>query len=367
MVNPDRNLYDPPYDDALLYDNEIEPERQRGRPLIVLLGVVVLAAFAGVIWVAYNQGVKQGQRATSVPVLNAESSPTKIDGTQVAQVPASSPASDKSYERLWGDSNEPAGQETVLPAPEQPRAVPTAQDVAANTVKNPEVPTGSAGGPFEKKLVDPGLDPTINNAGAMAQGAPVAPAEPGINSPNLSQSVHSNGDPVNQGPSRSSQSPVEMVTRAPAVVAVAPAPASTPVKVAAPKAPVLPKAVAKPPVPVEAGPTPIVPSSEAPSIAEAAPESAPVEQPKPVTSGGKATIQLGSFPSDADAAAAWARVKSSNQSLLGAYDPQIVSAKIDGKGTWFRLRVGGFSDKSAAKDVCQQLQAAGQACILVGK
>ena len=49
MVNPDRNLYDPPYDDALLYDNELEPERPRSRPLVVLLGFVVLAAFNKVI------------------------------------------------------------------------------------------------------------------------------------------------------------------------------------------------------------------------------------------------------------------------------------------------------------------------------
>ena len=33
----------------------------------------------------------------------------------------------------------------------------------------------------------------------------------------------------------------------------------------------------------------------------------------------------------------------------------------------YRLRVGGFADKSAAKGVCQQLSAAGQACILAGK
>jgi hypothetical protein len=55
MVNPDRNLYDPPYDDALLYDNEMEPERPRSRSLVVMLAFVVLAAFAGVVWVAYNR------------------------------------------------------------------------------------------------------------------------------------------------------------------------------------------------------------------------------------------------------------------------------------------------------------------------
>jgi len=46
MVKPDRELYEPPYDDALMYDTVEEPQGPRGRPLIVLLGIVVLAAFA---------------------------------------------------------------------------------------------------------------------------------------------------------------------------------------------------------------------------------------------------------------------------------------------------------------------------------
>jgi cell division protein FtsN len=52
---------------------------------------------------------------------------------------------------------------------------------------------------------------------------------------------------------------------------------------------------------------------------------------------------------------------------LGSYSPSIKPAEIPGKGTWYRLRVGGFADKAAAADVCQQLAAAGQACIVAVK
>src|SRR6185312_5833765 len=102
MVKPDRELYEPPYDDALMYDTVEEPQGPRGRPLIVLLGFVVLAAFAGVVWVAYNQGVKEGQRTVNPPILSAETGPTRITPT-TETVPAPT-APDKSLERLSSDS-----------------------------------------------------------------------------------------------------------------------------------------------------------------------------------------------------------------------------------------------------------------------
>ena len=117
MVNPDRNLYEPPYDDALLYDTDLEPERPRSRPLVVLLGIVVLAAFAGVVWVAYNQGVKQGQNG--LPVLTADAGPTRIVPDPATASPAIDPAPAKSYDRLMSSDPE-HDQVNMLPKPEQP-------------------------------------------------------------------------------------------------------------------------------------------------------------------------------------------------------------------------------------------------------
>ena len=78
-------------------------------------------------------------------------------------------------------------------------------------------------------------------------------------------------------------------------------------------------------------------------------------------------IQLGSFPNASLAAAAWSKIKSSNQDLLADHSPAIKPAEIPGKGTWYRLRVGGFADKAEAQTACQQLQNAGQACIIAAK
>jgi hypothetical protein len=174
MVNPDRNLYDPPYDDALLYDNEMEPERPRSRSLVVMLAFVVLAAFAGVVWVAYNQGVQQGQRGINPPLLSADAGPTRIEPDQTA-IPTANPAPEKSYERLWASNGDhPAGQDTAAPGTEQPRndaiaqgSIPSTQDVATAAPLpkqvNPWDNKQGQGGEYKPALVDPKLGAPSTN------------------------------------------------------------------------------------------------------------------------------------------------------------------------------------------------------------
>ncbi|MFM9862990.1 MAG: hypothetical protein ACKVRO_05235, partial [Micropepsaceae bacterium] len=160
MVNPDRNLYEPPYDDALLYDTDLEPERPRSRPLVVLLGIVVLAAFAGVVWVAYNQGVKQGQNG--LPILTADAGPTRIIPDPATASPAIDPAPAKSYDRLMTSEPE-TDQVNMLPKPEQPKTAPSPQDLA---VAPTETGTG-VGGKYGIKATDfdapVGMDTTVGS------------------------------------------------------------------------------------------------------------------------------------------------------------------------------------------------------------
>jgi cell division protein FtsN len=316
MVNPDRNLYEPPYDDALLYDTDLEPERPRSRPLVVLLGIVVLAAFAGVVWVAYNQGVKQGQNG--LPVLTADAGPTRIVPDPATASPAIDPAPAKSYDRLM--SSEPEGdQVNMLPKPEQPKTTPSPQDLAAVTPPAGAVADEAIGGKFGTKAsdfdapLDPGMDPTV---GAIS-GAPGAS---------------------------------EDITAAlpPRDAATKPAPtALTPAK------PIQPKAVATP------APAPV---PEKPAPAGLAP---PASEPAAAPSG--VMIQLGSFPNSTLAASAWSKIKSANQDLFADHRASFNRAEIPGKGIWYRLRVGGFADKAAAKAACEQLAATGQACIIAAK
>lgn len=325
MVNPDRNLYDPPYDDALLYDTEMEPERPRSRSLVVMLAFVVLAAFAGVVWVAYNQGVQQGQRGINPPLLSADAGPTRIEPDQ-STVPVANPAPEKSYERLWASNGDrPAGQDNVTPGAEQPRndtisegTVPSTQEVATAA---PPVTSAPAA---PKQVNTWATEPA--RGGPLKDGPPVDPKMP--NSVELTGEV-GDGSTSGLGEVNLTQVPRETFARTPK----------------APKA---------------ASPV----SAPATQVVDAAP-AAPAEAP--AASAGKVSIQLGSFPTDALAAAHWSKVFGANQAILGPYSPKFVSAEIPGKGTWFRLRVGGFADKSEAKAVCDKLIATGQACILAGK
>lgn len=352
MVNPDRNLYEPPYDDALLYESDLEPERPRSRPLVVLLGIVVLAAFAGVVWVAYNQGVKHGQVGT--PILTADSGPTRIPGEAEA---TADPAPDKSYDRLFGDT--PEQTETVLPPAEQPRAVASAEDASA--AEDPTETPGAKGGPPAKLATDippPSADPRMDSATGVSGSPSLSSGSP--------KSITSSAPPSTSSEDiTEALPPVELTTPPPAVV-----------KPAAPK--VVALAPAKP-APAQPAPTvtmPIAPPPAAVVKTPPAPVPAPVEYvasalppapESPAAASSGTMIQLGSFPSDKLAAAAWSKIKSSNQGLLGDYRPTIKSAEIEGKGTWYRLRVGGFADKAAAANVCEQLKATGQACIIASK
>ncbi len=316
MVNPDRNLYEPPYDDALLYDTDLEPERPRSRPLVVLLGIVVLAAFAGVVWVAYNQGVKQGQNG--LPILTADAGPTRIVPDPATASPAIDPAPAKSYDRLMSSDPE-NDQVNMLPKPEQPKTTPSPQDLAVA----PPTATEGTGGKFGIKAtdfdapVDPGMDTHVGSI----SGAP-----------QTSEDITASLPP--RGPAKPVQTALAPSKPVPAKEVIAPA-----------------KPVAAKPAPVEIAPPP-ADTTEVPAAT-------------PAPSG--VMIQLGSFPNAELAASAWSKIKSANQDLLADHSPKFNKAEIPGKGTWYRLRVGGFSDKAEAQTACQQLTTAGQACIIAAK
>ena len=105
-----------------------------------ILMIALLAAFAGVVWVAYNQGVQMGQRGVNPPVLTADPGPVRVEPIQTAENGAN-PAPEKSYERLWaGESTEPSSGQ-IQPEPGANREVPTTQDVVRRAA--PESTDGS--------------------------------------------------------------------------------------------------------------------------------------------------------------------------------------------------------------------------------
>src|ERR1700744_3258775 len=77
MANYERGVYEPS-DEVRVFDGAEDEEDVEGSrlPLLIVLALLVLAMFAGVVWLAYTQGVARGR--TETPVLTAQNGPARI-------------------------------------------------------------------------------------------------------------------------------------------------------------------------------------------------------------------------------------------------------------------------------------------------
>ncbi|HEY0623485.1 SPOR domain-containing protein [Sphingomonas sp.] len=127
---------------------------------------------------------------------------------------------------------------------------------------------------------------------------------------------------------------------------------------AMPEAPVAGKAAPK------ATPAPVTGSSRVTAPVPSAPppvKAAASGQRAPGPSAGSSIIQLGSFPAEAGANGAWARL-SKRFNYLAPLGKSVEKAEVNGK-TVYRLRVNTGSN-SQASELCGKLRAAGEACFL---
>lgn len=127
---------------------------------------------------------------------------------------------------------------------------------------------------------------------------------------------------------------------------------------AMPEAPVAGKAAPK------ATPAPVTGSSRVTATVPSAPAAAKAAastQRAPGPSAGSSIIQLGSFPAEGGANAAWARL-SKRFNYLAPLGKSVEKAEVNGK-TVYRLRVNTGSN-SQASELCGKLRAAGEACFL---
>src|SRR4051812_18256537 len=77
MANYDRGVYEPS-DEVRVFDGSEDEDDVEGSrlPLLIVLALLVLAMFAGVVWLAYTQGVARGRGET--PVLTAAQGPERV-------------------------------------------------------------------------------------------------------------------------------------------------------------------------------------------------------------------------------------------------------------------------------------------------
>ena len=316
MANFERGVYEPS-DEVRVFDGSEEEDDIEGSrlPLLIVLALLVLAMFGGVVWLAYTQGVARGRGET--PVLTAASGPERVAPQQSGgnNVPYQG---FKIYEQpAPSDDSADTAPAAAAPAPAAPKPAPVA---------------------------------------AMPKPAPVAampkPAPAQVTAPPAA---------------------------APPVAPKAAATTTPPVKAAAPAAP--PKSVAaliqqansvpEPPKPVPAAKAPKPAAAAAPpasggatgaprQLAAAAPQ-APASTP---AAGSGYVLQIGAYKSQADADTAWKSYKARHAALLSGYSNNVQQVDLGEKGTWYRLRIGGLSDREVATALCDRLKADGGACIL---
>lgn len=94
-----------------------------------------------------------------------------------------------------------------------------------------------------------------------------------------------------------------------------------------------------------------------------APGAASTHSDATATSGG-AVLQVGSYPSDALAEAAWKSFHGKHAGALSGLSRDVKVAAIPGKGTWYRLRIGPFANRAEANAKCAELKAAGVQCLV---
>lgn len=96
----------------------------------------------------------------------------------------------------------------------------------------------------------------------------------------------------------------------------------------------------------------------------------PVSPPQANIGGGDGyAIQVAARRDEGDALAAFADIQQKYPNVLSSYRPLIQRADLSaqGKGIWYRLRIGPMDSKSAASDVCQQLKSRGHGACFVSK
>lgn len=305
-----------------------EPPR-RSRAIGAFLATFALAAFAGLVWYAYDRGLQAGSEATA-PLIQADPSPVKVRPAQPGGLDI--PNQDKLvYGALRPGEADSQGVERLLPPPEQPAVRPEPLPAPAQAPSPPPVSLPPASpqpaGPTSSETDSGAPQPTAGTSATV----PIPP-----------------------------RTPKPLTTQAPSS---APAPPAPPPVVAD----VPPARVAEAAPPPPAAPTaPPQPAPAAQPEPRAAPTPAPTPAPYPApASSGAFRIQLGAFRDEAAARQEWDRLKGRYPTVLSALSLRIQKVDLGpGKGVFHRIQ-GGMLTEDGAAAACAALKERNQPCLLV--
>ena len=170
MAKYERGVYEPPADDIRAYDGAEEEFDEEGSrlPLLIVIALLVLAAFGGVVWLAYTQGLQKGREgapriitADEGPVRTAPQNPggaTPYQGLKIYEQPAPAEADEAPAQSAPAAKATPAAE-----APPQTAPAAKAAPVAAPAVKA-AAPEPAQAKAEPAKVVPPPAKPVVAEA-----------------------------------------------------------------------------------------------------------------------------------------------------------------------------------------------------------
>lgn len=173
--------YEPEEDDYYTYDATDDEDEGRRRPIVILAIVALIVVFAGVVFLAYKQGLKQGAQGNP-PVIRADGSPAKVAPLNPGGMEI--PHQDRSvYDRMSGSGENTTQPDTehLLPKPEEPMAMqePAAPAPSAATPTppvQPSAPPATAQTPVPAPVGPVEMTPSTPPAMTPSAPEPSAPA-----------------------------------------------------------------------------------------------------------------------------------------------------------------------------------------------
>jgi hypothetical protein len=311
------------------------PAKSIIRLIPAAIAFVALVAFAGVVWYAYNTGIREGSEFAA-PVLKPEG-PSKV----APQSPGGEnvPHRNKQVYSLVDKSPVSTKVERFAPPPENPLPRPS-----ANTpFEDPPAPALPA-----PSLKAPPPPPTVMN-----------PPPPSITTKRVTP------------PTEAIPAPVKETPKAPVPTTKKPAP--TPIK-PEPTQKTITKAVIAPPTT-----TPVKRPSVAPAPVKAPPSklTTPVVAPNPPvikkqtaaatfkTPSGAYLIQIASLKSAESARRAWDQYEKRHKGLFAGLKLYVKVKTIKNRGVFHRVQVGPFTDQAQARAKCAVLKQNKIPCLVI--
>ncbi len=266
----------------------------------VAASLIVLAGFAGAVWYAYTWGLEEGSR-TELPLVQAQDQPIKVKPDDPGGLKV--PNQDALVMNQDGSGEETVRVERLLPEPETPQPPTPREDSTQG---------GPVGEAQEQAAGDTPAEPS--SEGAAESGASAA-----ANTQLAEAPLPSSGQPAID------QSQPGRVTASPGSD----------------------------------------PAANSAGTTQTAQTSTTAKEPGqgPGLKKGDNVIQLASVASSEAAQREWARLQKVFPDLLG--DMQLAIQKVTVKGKeYHRMQTGPFPNRATAQDMCAQLKAQKQACLV---